>query len=193
MSTYNVSIDLHAMQATAKADLISARLLWNIGLMAQSIWLLQQSAEKYLKCLWANNRNFSDENDLKRQLKCLGHDIKGIFDSLDSIVKKKIKSPMWLVRLDNLRYSATFGYSYGRFRLGEKFINEIRILLKEKVEKSQFDTWNKTTMRIPKNHLENIKTANVIKSILALSNPRTKKERNADKRRWAQIISGLNK
>ncbi len=181
------------MRLTAKADLVSARILWNIGLIAQSIWLLQQSAEKYLKYLWARNKVFSDQKHLECQLKCLGHNLKAIFDGLEPSIKKKIKSQMWLVRLDGLRYSGSFGYSYTQFRSAEKFINDIRKILKEKIEKNHFDEWKSTNMRMHKQADKETETQRVIKSILSLTNTRTKKERIADRRRWESIIATLAK
>ncbi len=190
---YNASIDLNAMRLTAKADLVSARILWNVGLIAQSIWLLQQSAEKYLKYLWSQNKVFSDQKHLECQLKCLGHNLKTIFDGLEPSIKKKIKSQMWLVRLDGLRYSGSFGYSYTQFRSAEKFINDIRKILKENIQKNHFDEWKSTNMRMHKQLTKERETERVIKSILSLTNARTKKERIADRRQWESAIAALTK
>ncbi len=190
-ASYNPKIDLHAIQATAKADLIAARLLWQLGLVAQSIWMLQQSAEKYLKCLWALNKSFTSEKNLQNRLKRLDHDIKRIFDSLDLKYKQQINFPMWIISLDALRYNATFGYSYSKLRSGERFINEIRRLLNERIQKSHLEEWRNTSMRMSYNYKTEQKAINAVSSVLSITNRETKREKRNQKLRWAKIIRGL--
>ena len=187
---YNAGIRLNALRNIANGDLIAARLLWNLGLSSQAIWLLQQSIEKYLKYLWAKKRIFESEADLDKQLKDnFNHKIEKIFDELDLKYKKNIKNPIFIIALSALRYKGSFGYSYQMFRCGEKFVHEIRALLAEKKYSNHFEEWKNAPMRLRFNYNKEAKAEEVVKSILSLTNPRTKKERLKDKRRFDFILS----
>src|SRR5680860_476163 len=110
---YDAKLYINTLCRIAEGDLVSARLLWNLGLSAQSIWLLQQSVEKHLKCLWAKDKTFESEDDLEKKLKHdFEHKIEKIFDNLKPEYKDKIISPIWVIALNALRYKGSFGYSY---------------------------------------------------------------------------------
>lgn len=170
---------LHGLGQRAHSDWVSARLLWNLGFVAQAVWFIQQSIEKYLKLLWAQNKKFTSEGELKKQLRKLSqgefdpkHDLKEILNKLDSCVKKQLGHPgILLVKSEVLRYGGSFSYGEKLFSAAEKFIKEIRILLKEVNKNSLYEEIKSTHGKVEP-RAENLrkKSDNIIKEILSLKN-----------------------
>ncbi len=191
MTEFNLNIELRTIQKIAMADLVAARILWNTGLIAQSLWMLQQSAEKYLKCLWAKDQIFESERDFQKRLHDLNHDFSNIFKSLRKEYQNKIPGSLYIISISNLRYNGNFCYDYSQFKSSEKFINHVRKLLGEKIKKNHLQEWENVAIKFSNNHKQNTKAIKVVQSIFSLTNSMTKKEKRAHKRRWDKIISSL--
>ncbi len=192
---YNPSVEIHALCGIAKTDLIAARILWNMGLIAQAIWLEQQSVEKYLKALWAKSKTFTNKKDFKDRLKAFSkksatHGIKEVFEALPPAQKKQIKHGLSIVALHPLRYQASFGFNYGAFRSGELFIEDVRKLLGEN-PKSHLKEWESAAMRLRGFPKTEVKMRQAAKLIYSITNPKTKKERALERRRFRKIMNDI--
>ncbi len=194
-ASFNPSVEIHALCGIARTDLIAARILWNMGLIAQAIWLEQQSAEKYLKALWAKTATFTSENNFKNCLRQFGrksttHGIKEVFEALPLDQKKQIKHGLNIVAIDPLRYEASFGFSYGAFRSGELFIADVRKLLGEKPV-SHLKEWERSAMRLKGSPKMESKMRQAAKLIYSITNPKTKKEQAQERRRFRKIMDDI--
>jgi len=163
------------LRRRAHTDWISARLLWNIGFIAQAIWLIQQSIEKYLKVLWAHDKVFSTEKELTDQLKKLGkgkfdsmHDIGSIFHKLDLSTQYQLGSPYILqIKSETLRYSGSFVYGEKIFNSAEAFIKSIRKLLNEDIKISLYEEIKSVAVNTGTQDLRR-KQDSIFKEILSL-------------------------
>jgi len=132
-------------------DYEAAKVLWNQhntgsarSFRSISLQLMQESTEKYLKVLWAKNKEFSDVNDFTEQLRKLEskHDIHRILGKLNLKYREKLeavfkKHPFRSYQLDGLRYGTKtplVDYNESEFRSRSIFINEIQQLLDKKMQ-----------------------------------------------------------
>lgn len=170
---------LYVLGQRAHSDWVSARLLWNLGFVAQAVWLIQQSMEKYLKLLWGQSKKFSSVQELKQQLRKLSqgkfdsqHDLTEVLNKLDSCVKNQLnRQGILIVKSDVLRYGGSFVYGGKLFSTAEKFIKKIRSLLKEVNKNSLYEEIKSTHGRVePRTVSLRGKSDNIIKEILSLEN-----------------------
>ena len=167
----------------ARSDWVSARLLWNLGFVAQAVWLIQQSVEKYLKVLWVSDKKFPSEKDLVKQLKGLGkgkfdttHDLAEIFSKLDPGIQRQLGRPnILLIKSEALRYNGSFLYGDKVFNFAEAFVKKIRKLLNEPLKASLYEEI-KCVSNKPLTEAVRRKHDKIIREILSLKNKTSRKE-----------------
>ena len=135
IGTTQVSDRLRVLAQIAKTDGLAARLLWNLGFHSQASWLMLQSIEKYLKALWAKDKNFQSTSKFENRIKKYNHHIEKIHKELDpKYPALKQNFQFYWNDISALRYGKDdlfLYYGHENFRTMEKYVNDICELLKE--------------------------------------------------------------
>ncbi len=196
VNNYNPHIDLRYIRSIAHADYVGARILWNLGVFMPSLQLAQESMEKYLKVLWAQDKSFQGQDDLENKLRKFGHNLGKVFEALkpghQQQLKKKLKGRvLTLYLLEGLRYGTktpAVGFSDHEFRSAELFILELRRMLGEEAGKTILADLSKGAWDI--GYPKNIERDQILKRTLSLRlyNP-TKKIRREALRNFKRYIA----
>lgn len=134
MRINQVSKRITEMQKIALTDMLSARILWNLNFYRQASWLIYQSAEKYIKVLWAQDKTIRNVSELSESWRNMGHNLKGMFNALSVEHKRALERNKFTYHDPaTIRYGEPYniGYSKKNFRKIELFINDVRRILGE--------------------------------------------------------------
>ncbi|MDZ4295836.1 MAG: hypothetical protein U1A16_00515 [Patescibacteria group bacterium] len=190
-----IAIELRYLQRIAYTDWIAARILRNLGFFYQPMWLLGQSIEKYVYILWIESHARLPQGRLRRKLKefsARGVGMRGLaplFNALPKATKTLLHESWqsWVKYESAYRGKIPFaGYSDTAFRVSERFVRDIRVVLGETPKKNFLEEW--AGIAAQHSPLKRERMVQVMKGILALKNPTlTKRLRRTYARKIRQI------
>jgi len=103
-------VELNYLTSIADDNLKSAEFLNEKHKIFSSLQLYRDSLEKFLKILWASDKNFEDEKNLDEELKKFNHDLTALMDNLVFDIIKTYKEKNSIKKLSGINYN---GIKYG--------------------------------------------------------------------------------